>query len=1449
MTDCIHEHNEDCYPQDSVSDNTATPSNAEEREPENCDHICDEESGCITKELNCQHEHNSECGYSPAAEGTPCGYVCEICGEETTAAPNEENTVTAASVQAMIDALPEEISEDNAEDVKAQLEAIDKAKTELSDEELDGLDFFRYMEAAAVLEQLLYSRYPQTAVLAEAIAADSTPFATVEQLKSFNTNDNDGERNPAKVYFGNNNQQWWIAGSQNGNLTLFAASPLATGQVFESNYNSNKTYNADWDCDYTSTGGSAPTDVYPNHYGASPLRATLRNWESSNFTDAEQTLMNTTTIYTNDTKNSSVYSTQEKLYLAYGNYDDGQYITVGTNASSTLNGGLRIDKGYWGKSGKFWLRAPYVPYSDVALVAWPGDHVDGNLVYVAYALVPAFELNLSSVIFASAAPAASSDSQLQTSDAYTLRYQPQNSMGTATISQSKQSVTVTDVTNENTYLVVQTKDGAWAKKVSDNDLVFASEISDTLSSFENCKVWLETTTDRITYASEATQGSEVNVKIAAGQGVNVSNGRQANVAGGITDITVEVAEGYYLPDGYENGIQGLNRLTVTNITQNRFTISGTPTSDVNITLPAATPKSYTVTLNKNSGTINSGDITGYTYGTGATLPVDVTKDGYTFKGWYEDSGFSGNPVTAISDTETGNKEYWAKWEANTYTVTLNANGGAISSGNVKNYTYGVGATLPTAGDMTYAGHTFKGWYEQSNFSGNPVTKITVTDIGHKTYYAKWERTVTPVVPGDTGRYIVEHYKANSNDYTLADTEYLAGEIGSTVTATPKTYGGYTYNAEKSTASGQLKKIESERDIVTLKLYYDETFYSVSVENDGNGTASASTTSAAEGTEITLTAKADSGWHFKEWQVVPSGVIISGDKFTMPAENVIVKAIFEKDDPTPPQPAEYTVTVQTKGNGTASPTSAAQGMEITLTATPDKDWHFKEWQVVPGGVIISNNSFTMPAENVTVKAIFEKDGGTTPPLTEYNVTFDGNGGTSPAAQTTTGRKLTSLPTSTQSGYSFNGWYTTKTGGNEITLDTVFTASVTVYAQWTKNSSNGGSSGSGGSSGGGGSSTPTYGSNTLSNSGITLSGSDIHKDARLTVTPNKLHDGQCAGCDQIRQWQEQGRVIAIYDVSLSYGFRGTVTLTFPVSSAYNGKTLTVAHCLKDKLDICDVTVSNGKVTVTADGLSPFAILDNSKDEPGKDNPNTGTENPGTGTENPGTGTGNPFTDVKETDWFYKSVMFVYENGLMVGTSATTFDPNSSATRAQLAVIFYRMEGSPKVEGKNSFTDVEYGPGTAWYYDAVTWAEQSGVVGGYGDGRFGPGDPITREQLAAIFYRYAQYKGYDVTATGSLDRFTDKDKVSEWAKQPLIWAVSSGIVNGTGDNLLSPQGNATRAQIAAMLHRFIEKYGLKPVATSTGTIWTNQTDKKSPLTGDNSTAGAESTGKPFYCITFLI
>ena len=190
-----------------------------------------------------------------------------------------------------------------------------------------------------------------------------------------------------------------------------------------------------------------------------------------------------------------------------------------------------------------------------------------------------------------------------------------------------------------------------------------------------------------------------------------------------------------------------------------------------------------------------------------------------------------------------------------------------------------------------------------------------------------------------------------------------------------------------------------------------------------------------------------------------------------------------------------------------------------------------------------------------------------------------------------------------------------------------------------------------------------------------------------------------------------------------------------------------------------------------------------------------------ENPGTGA-NPFTDVSEKDWFYGDVMFVYENGLMLGTSKTLFSPHGTATRGMMATILWRMEGSPAPKGKNSFTDVVAGK---WYADAITWAAENGIFAGYGKDKFGPDDPITREQLAAIFYRYAGYKGYDLTVKGNLDKFKDADKVTDYAKMAMQWAVSSGLVKGKSGNLLDPQGTATRAEIATMLHRFIEKYEL--------------------------------------------
>ena len=374
---------------------------------------------------------------------------------------------------------------------------------------------------------------------------------------------------------------------------------------------------------------------------------------------------------------------------------------------------------------------------------------------------------------------------------------------------------------------------------------------------------------------------------------------------------------------------------------------------------------------------------------------------------------------------------------------------------------------------------------------------------------------------------------------------------------------------------------------------------------------------------------------------------------------------------------FTVTVTSGGNGTASAShvKAVAGTEITLTATPKEGYHFKEWQVISGGVTIKDDKFTMPSANVEVKAIFEKDtggggGGYNPPVTYYTLRFETGGGSDiPSVQGTynTYIDLTKY-VPTWRGHTFIGWYSERSLMNKVS-GVYLTKDMTVYAGW-------------------------------------------------------------------------------------------------------------------RVD-----------------------------------------------ENPGTGA-NPFTDVSEKDWFYGDVMFVYENGLMLGTSKTLFSPYGTATRGMMATILWRMEGSPAPKGKNSFTDVEAGK---WYADAITWTAENGIFAGYGKDKFGPDDPITREQLAAIFYRYADYKGYDLTVKGNLDKFKDADKITDYAKTAMQWAVGSSLVKGKSGNLLDPQGTATRAEIAAMLHRFIEKYDLVQGKAPGGLMgWIDPKRLQIPKTGDSSVLG---------------
>lgn len=183
-------------------------------------------------------------------------------------------------------------------------------------------------------------------------------------------------------------------------------------------------------------------------------------------------------------------------------------------------------------------------------------------------------------------------------------------------------------------------------------------------------------------------------------------------------------------------------------------------------------------------------------------------------------------------------------------------------------------------------------------------------------------------------------------------------------------------------------------------------------------------------------------------------------------------------------------------------------------------------------------------------------------------------------------------------------------------------------------------------------------------------------------------------------------------------------------------------------------------------------------------------------------NPFVDVPEDAWYYDAVRYVNENGLMAGTSANTFAPDLPTTRGMIVTILYRLEGSPNIENEIWGYPFKDVDANAYYATAVYWARMNGIVAGYSDELFGPNDIITREQMATILYRYSQYKGCDTTAKADLSKYTDAAQVGSYAVDAIRWANAEGLVNGTSATTLTPKGSATRAQVAVILTRFCEK-----------------------------------------------
>ena len=177
--------------------------------------------------------------------------------------------------------------------------------------------------------------------------------------------------------------------------------------------------------------------------------------------------------------------------------------------------------------------------------------------------------------------------------------------------------------------------------------------------------------------------------------------------------------------------------------------------------------------------------------------------------------------------------------------------------------------------------------------------------------------------------------------------------------------------------------------------------------------------------------------------------------------------------------------------------------------------------------------------------------------------------------------------------------------------------------------------------------------------------------------------------------------------------------------------------------------------------------------------------------------PFKDVSKDVWYYNSIKYCYDNGIIYGTTDTTFSPNTNVTRGNLVTILWRMDGSPKASGNVSFPDVKT---SDYYYEAVKWAEQTGVVHGYDTGIFGPNNYISREQLSTILNNYAKYRKKDTSASTDLSKFTDNGKISSYAREAVSWAVAKGVMSGKNNGTrVDPQGRATRAEAAAMIQNY--------------------------------------------------
>ena len=821
--------------------------------------------------------------------------------------------------------------------------------------------------------------------------------------------------------------------------------------------------------------------------------------------------------------------------------------------------------------------------------------------------------------------------------------------------------------------------------------------------------------------------------------------------------------------------------------------------------------------------------------------------------------------------------------------------------------------------------------QDSGFSLSGATDIQKFYYWHKSKGAE-DSAYVAGLPSDAGDYTIkvgglhlrtvsgEYYTECTFDLTIAkaDPSYtvptgITAQVGkplSTVTlpegwkwkeesTIPQTEGTQTYPAiftPDDTAN--YNTVEAD---ISVRVENGPAVQEYAITFDANGgSVSPSSATTTDGKLTSLPTPTYDGYDFLGWYTQKDG----GEKVTTDTfftENSTIYAHWQEQTA-----QEYTVTFDANGGSVAPSSVTTKDGKLGSLPTPTRGgYDFLGWYTEKDGgeKVITDTVFT---KDTTIYAHWSEQAAQ-----EYTVTFDANGGSvTPSSTTTKDGKLESLPTPTRGGYTFLGWYTEETGGDEVTNNTVFTKNSTIYAHWQEQAAqaytvtlnaNGGTINSGVITSytyGVGATLPTdvtregytfagwYEKEDFTGAPVAAIGKDAMGDKTYwakweevenpepeptpdpTPTPTPTPDptpsgpstGDSTGWDDIRdelentakgdeitidmgdetkvpaeifeslagkdveisfdlgdiQWSVNGADIptdtdftdldlgvnldtsgipvnvintitgevGTVQITLAHDgeFGFTMTLTAPLGKENAGYWANLYHYDEDaealNFEAAAKIDEDGSVTIPFSHASQYAIVIDTHSHATVD-------------------VSDLFSDIAPNAWYKDAIQYAYDNGLMTGVSATEFAPEATTTRAMIVSILARLENVTTAQAAG-FADVN----DEWYATAVNWAANVGVVNGYEDGTFKPNTAITREQLAAILMNYAAYKGYDVSARADLSHYSDADSISSWANDVLLWAVAEGLLTGVTDDTIAPQAHATRAQVAAILQRFLSE-----------------------------------------------